>query len=619
MSKKRNNRGEDKDGGEPASTTKSGKNQQAKTVDASTRESTLPNATYLGHVFDEAANNNDTADPENSLAPDAPAADAVEDQQMDVGELNTSNIVDSAITPDVNDVDTHSTDSITAPLTENDVYTAEPYNYDLPFTIFDRFIASNCPWAVDKQPSNAQQLFSASGERRRKEVKDDFEWTRPTPRPADLAAARESKYSFIDGIQMKDPRMSSSHYRVPSSVAQRVVNSNTHSAAMSHPLAMVEQDIHWLIKPVGNLLDRIQSSSKRGYTRSTLNDARMGKDLFISSAFCNANDFVCSSDDIELIDFVQHDAAKKVWHCSNLLKSEMLRNVIITAYKAAVEGDKRYNEVPLWLSIIQSTRSKSATMSPIQFLGLVSLYETKSGNKVAAFRLHTFLLYCWDARNKSMRVHLLLSEQRVTPTSAAERMLQLLQLVQSDHVQSTSIYFVPEFILSDVSDTYTFGGFSKKILSKHKGSTVFSRQSIMKLSKFSNRMMWGRYGSYLSMINDQEFVPDGFDSIFQMQCRLVSQLLFRPLSADAAIGIRFQTDVIHERLSTIASVDGIADDIELCAQTVRNLATEMTRIPLAAITHATVAPMYGVKGSGPKKHVHETTLELLQNELNTGA
>ena len=134
----------------------------------------------------------------------------------------------------------------------------------------------------------------------------------------------------------------------------------------------------------------------------------------------------------------------------------------------------------------------------------------------------------------------------------------------------------------------------------------------MKLSKFSNRMMWGRYGSYLSMINDQEFVPDGFDSIFQMQCRLVSQLLFRPLSADAAIGVRFQTDVIHERLSTIASVDGIADDIELCAQTVRNLATEMTRIPLAAITHATVARMYGVNGSGPKKHVYETTLELLQ-------
>ena len=216
MSKKRNNRGKDKEGGEPASTTKSGKNQRAKTVDASTRESTLPNATNLGHVFDEAANNNDIADPENSLAPDAPAADvvedqqmdmgelntsnigdsaiapdvnapfapaadAVEDQQMDVGELNTSNIVDSAITPDVNDVDTHSTDSITAPLTENDVYTAEPYNYDLPFTIFDRFIASNCPWAVDKQPSNAQQLFSASGERRRKEVKDDFEQILPLP------------------------------------------------------------------------------------------------------------------------------------------------------------------------------------------------------------------------------------------------------------------------------------------------------------------------------------------------------------------------------------------------------------------------------------------------------
>ena len=615
MSKKRNNRGEDKDGGEPAMTTKSGKNQRAKTLNASTTESTIPNATNLGVVFDEAANNNDAAALENSFVPDAPATDAVEDQQqVGVGESNTSNIIDSAIPPDVNVVDTHSTtDSITTPTTNNESH-LEPYNYDLPFTIFDRFIASDCPWTVDKQPSNAQQLFSASGERRRKEVKDDFEWTRPTPRPADLAAARDaysSKYSFIDGIQMKDPRMSSCHYRIPSSVAPRY-NPETHSVAISHPLAMVEQDIHWLTKPVGNLLDRIQSSAKRGYTRSTLNDARMGKDLFISSAFCNANDFVCSSDDIELVDFVQHDSAKKVWHCSNLLRSEMLSNAIITAYKAAVDGDTRFNTVPLWLSIIQSTRSQSATMTPIQFLGFVSLYETKSGNKVAAFRLHTFLLYSWDARTKSTRVHLLLSEHRMTPTSAPERMLQLLQLVQSDHVQSTSIYFVPEFILSDVSDTYTFWGFSKKISSKHKGSTVFRRQSVLKLSKFSNRIMWGRNGSNLSMITDHDFEPDGFDSIFQMQCRLVSQLLYRPLSADGAIGVRFETNVIHERISMIASGNGIADNIELCAQTVRNLATEMTRIPLAAITHATMARMYSVKGSGPKKHVYETTLELLQ-------
>jgi hypothetical protein len=163
MSKKRNNRGEDKDGGEPAMTSKSGKNQRAKTLNSST-ESTIPNATNLGVVFDEAANNDDAAALENSFVPDAPATDAVEDQQqVGVGESNTSNIIDSAIPPDVNVVDTHSTtDSIHTPTTNNESH-LEPYNYDLPFTIFDRFIARDCPWTVDKQPSNAQQQKGSQG------------------------------------------------------------------------------------------------------------------------------------------------------------------------------------------------------------------------------------------------------------------------------------------------------------------------------------------------------------------------------------------------------------------------------------------------------------------------
>ena len=167
---------------------------------------------------------------------------------------------------------------------------------------------------------------------------------------------------------------------------------------INHPLCTIEQDINWLIKPIGNLLDRIQSSAKRGYTRSTLKDARMGQDLFNCSAFCTANDFVCSSDDIELVDFVQHDVAKKIWHCSNLIRSDMLRNAIVKAYTSAVDGDKRFSDEPLWLSLMQPTSAKNRREQLVQFLGLISLYENKSGNKVAAFRLYTFILYCWDAR-----------------------------------------------------------------------------------------------------------------------------------------------------------------------------------------------------------------------------
>ncbi len=55
----------------------------------------------------------------------------------------------------------------------------EMFNYDLPFTIFDRFIPST-PWNMDSKQSPTQNILFTSGERRKKEVKDDFEWLHPT-------------------------------------------------------------------------------------------------------------------------------------------------------------------------------------------------------------------------------------------------------------------------------------------------------------------------------------------------------------------------------------------------------------------------------------------------------
>ena len=197
MAKKRNNHhGDGKDGGEPARMTKSDKKLRATTVDAATVDATtvdasasstetaLPNATNLGEVFDEAANNTVPA-PESSSPPDATSIHAVR-------EVTTDNEEPAGTT------------GLAMANTTTDEPHFESFQYDLPFTIFERFDASKCPWAIDVQPLNAQQLFSASGERRRKEVKNDFEWLHPTTRPADIAAAREayqSKYSLLhDGI-----------------------------------------------------------------------------------------------------------------------------------------------------------------------------------------------------------------------------------------------------------------------------------------------------------------------------------------------------------------------------------------------------------------------------------
>ena len=485
-------------------------------------------------------------------------------------------------------------------------------SYDLPFTVFQRFIpTSPGAWNIDCEPSTPHNIFSASGERRKKEVKDDFEWLQPTSRAADLSAAKEahaSKYNFINGISTKDPKLSTSKYSVPFSVSDRITDFEPYFVPMNHQLCFIEQSVNWLVKPVCNLLDRIRSSAKRTYTRSCLHDAHVGKDLFLFAAYCNANDFVCSSDDVELIDFVQDDSAKKIWHCANVLKNEMLRKAIIAAYTSAIQEDDHYG-TPEWLSLLNSVRSKGSSISQLQFLGLVSLYESRSGNKVNAFRMHCFVLYSWSPRTKTTNVHLILTEQRVTTTSAQERLLQILQMMQADHNESTALMIAPEFLESlDTKNALLSLGFSMETSPKN-DCNVFIRQSVIKISKFTNRVMWGCYGRYLS---HTDAGTEGFDAIVQLQCRLVAELLLRPLNPLAAIGIRFEKkEIFHQITTAFSQTIGAKNDIELCAQTICQLATRMTRIPLAVLTHTTVLRLVTLGGQGDRT-LYETTLELLQ-------
>ena len=86
----------------------------------------------------------------------------------------------------------------------NTVNVAEHYNYDPPFTIYERFINDN-EWNLDADIARHIEIFPATaGERRKKQVKDDFDWLLPSTQPADQKAAikaYESKYNFTDGFQ----------------------------------------------------------------------------------------------------------------------------------------------------------------------------------------------------------------------------------------------------------------------------------------------------------------------------------------------------------------------------------------------------------------------------------
>lgn len=165
-------------------------------------------------------------------------------------------------------------DSVDHPLqstkttTDNEVVIDFEY-YDLPFTVFQQFIPTSPYWNIDSKPSASHNIFFASGECHKKEVKDDFDWLQPSLHAADVSAAKEAhalKYNFINGTSTKYPKLFTSKCNVPLSVSNRITNFDTYPVPMKHPLCFIEQSVNWLVKPVTTLLDHICSSTKRTYT-----------------------------------------------------------------------------------------------------------------------------------------------------------------------------------------------------------------------------------------------------------------------------------------------------------------------------------------------------------------
>ena len=475
--------------------------------------------------------------------------------------------------------------------------------YHPPFTIYQRFIPDE-KWNEDSLLSTPVSIFPDTGGRRKKEVKDNFDWLQPAIRPADKAAARNAyadNYSFLEGFHISLKSSSYSKYAVPANVMSRYKNYNTYTVPMNHPLCNVEQDTLFLIKPVGNLLNRIQGATQRAHTRSSLKDACLGQDLFICSTYVAANEFITVSDDIELIDFIDGHTSKKIWHCSSFEKSDMLSKAVMDAYYSIQDSDpERFSESPDWLS------SKKIFPS-IQFLGIVSLYTNQSGSKVTAFRLHSFVLYSFDNKLKSTVVHLAITERRLITSTALERVYQILQMVQGDLVGSTSLTIVPSVTMSDsVQQSYISLGFSKITSPKQNQPTVFSRNAIIKLSRCTNRILWGRYGEYISM--QEECTVGG--AILNMYCRMVADL-FLPLHPTMpALGIRYSPESIETAVATtIKAGNGRVQDVLSVSQHVLDLAAGLTRIPLAVITHVIVNRVARLKGD---RAFYETTLELLQ-------
>jgi hypothetical protein len=115
---------------------------------------------------------------------------------------------------------------------------------------------------------------------------------------------------------------------------------------LEHPLCNIPQNIHWLFKPVSNLVRKIQATQSCHPTQSSIDDAQSGKMIYCHASYPPASNFVFySMDDVELIDFVWEDETKKIWHCSDIQKSIMLQKAIIVAWNEA-NGKKDKSKIP---------------------------------------------------------------------------------------------------------------------------------------------------------------------------------------------------------------------------------------------------------------------------------
>jgi hypothetical protein len=257
----------------------------------------------------------------------------------------------------------------------------------------------------------------------------------------------------------------------------------------------------------------MHSASKRPPTRGSVQDSRLGHDIFLCSAFVPADEFVSVIDDVELVDFVAKDSSKKLWHCYDLVQSLMLRKAVLSAYSEAIDDDN----FPEWYSSLLTadpTKPNASGMAKqIRFLGLVSLFNSKCGSKVNAFQMHCFLLYSFTPETNSTRVHLLLGKHCLVLSTLNECILQILQLVQGDQVKTTALTLNPERDFQEnLPEAYISLGFTPSNSSNDKYPS-YSRTSMIKMPKFTNRTIWSRYGKFVSLSDEADDDP-----LLQMLC-----------------------------------------------------------------------------------------------------
>ena len=487
--------------------------------------------------------------------------------------------------------------------------------YDQMFAIMPRFLPRN-NWNKDGMSNKSLDIFHQAKERHKKDVQDNYDWINfKAPRVDKQAAikAYQSKYTFFEGFIPSHTLQSQSKYSLPSVVQNRMKTYHPHDIAMDHPLCNIPIEMDWLNKPVSVLVNKINIAMRRPPTRSSMDDYRSGKDIYLHAAYRDASEFVTVEyDDVELIDVVVDDPSKKMWHCSDVLKSNMLRHAVIGACNEAYGSTS--TSVPSFLKDV----SLEEAQQPIQFLGFVSLFTTPASDRVVAFKLHSFLIYKYDERKDCTIIEAMVTETHLYGTSAPERLMQVLQLLQSSFVNTTHIRFEG---MQEAGDETLFAlqclGFSSEHVSTRKTPKnkpdCFYRRSLMDITVCTNRILWVRFGSLMSL--PEEMADEGKIALLNFACSIVSSLLFNQIDAEPSIGLKLNDKGLRAKVEKWLDSQQTPVDVNNLHNFALQVAMKAVWVPLSIFTHAIVNrfKMRNKKTSIQNLPIfHETTMELIQ-------
>ena len=213
----------------------------------------------------------------------------------------------------------------------------------------------------------------------------------------------------------------------------------------------------------------------------------------------------------------------------------MLRHAVIVACNDAYGSTS--TSVQLFLKDI----SLEEAQQPIQFLGFVSLFTTPASDCVVAFKLHLFLIYKYDECKDCTMIQAMVTETYLYGMFAPERLIQVLQLLQSALVNTTHIRID---CLQEAGDetlcTLQYLGFSSQHVSTCKTPKIkpdcFFRRSLIDLTVCTNRILWARFGCFLSM--PEEMSDDKHGALLNFVCSIVSSLLFNQIDSEPSIGLK---------------------------------------------------------------------------------